>query len=69
MVNVYVVLLFMKLWQSVKDLGQDFVQYKSISMIVLALQNVASMTIKFGLNMETISQALNQAMSQHLIYL
>ena len=67
MVNVYVVLLFMKLWQSVKDLGQDFVQYKSISMIVLALQNVASMTIKFGLNMETISQALNQAMSQHLI--
>ena len=69
MVNVYVVLLFMKLWQSVKDLGQDFVQYKSISMIVLALQNVASMTIKFGLNMETISQALNQAMSQHLIHL
>ena len=69
MINVYVVLLGLKLWQSVRDLGQDSVQHKRISMIVLALRNVASMIIKFGLNMEKISQVLNQAISQHLIHL
>ena len=49
MVNVYVVLLFMMLYQFAEDLEQGFAQRKRISKIVLALQNVASMIIKFGL--------------------